>query len=211
MKFEEILEKACKYFHILPNETLSQSLTILHEIKLNKTPILIFGNAGNKKSLLIRIFSYISSIFARKQFILHWIKLDSIEIDSFFGYFSEKKWKKGLFENLLEIIINEKELVNNTMNFSKKDISNSNFFNFCSDIANPELTERKSTINDWIILDNGSLGNFYETFFEMAINNMIYQENGRKMTIDPEISLFFEVFHFLFINKPIPFAKSWKI
>ena len=163
-------------------------------MKQNQTPILIFGNPGSKKSFLLRIFSYFSSIFLKKQLILHWISLDSVEISNFVGFFSEKTWKKGVFENLLESMRNGKELVQNPMNFTKKDIPDSNFFNFSSEIANSELFEHKCSINDWICLDNGSMGNFYEIFFEMAVNRTIYQENGGKIIIEPEISLFFEVF-----------------
>ena len=185
---------------MISNKSIEKHILNLFELIKNHRNIIIYGSNGSKKSFLIRIFAYIFSSFSNKGFLLHWLKLDSIEKTSLIGQFSEKKWQKGLFETFLEAFDNEKELLTYPVNFQKKDISSNALFNFSSEFANSEYPEKKFSNYDWIVLDNRSLGEYYEALFEMIINRTIYQENGGKLKIDIGLSIFLEVFYII-INK----------
>lgn len=190
------MKKACNSFHLSLNKSLKTLFSTLFIVKQSKRPILLFGAPGTKKSLLIKLFAQYISLSNSKQFLLHWLKLDSIETSSLLGYFLDKKWNKGLLEGLLEDIAQGKDIIKEeTMVFGKKEIPITEFFNYSSEIANKEeIGQRKSGLLDWIILDNGCLGGYYEFFLEMIGNKQVYQENGAKLRINEEISLFFEVF-----------------
>jgi len=197
------MEHACRTYHLIMTKTLKKNLEILFELKKNITnrPILIFGHSGVKKSLLMKLFSLMTSLMNDKQFLTHWIKLDGLDYESLFGNFIGKKYQEGLLRNLLEAIEQKKELfISNNIGFQRKEISSNHFFTFSSELANPELIlERKSSDLDWIIFDNGSLGGYYEKLLEMATNRIISQENGGKIEINNSISLFFEVFLIIFL------------
>ena len=217
--FEESLEKACYVYHLVNTKELKKNLEILLDLKNNQTsrPILLFGQSGSQKSLLIKVFSLISSLMNDIQFLTHWIKLDSLDSNSLFGVYNGKKYQEGLLWCLFNAIQKNKELYSiDNVGLQKKEIPNTQFFSFSSELANSELPlERKSSDLDWIVFDNGSLGTHYESLLEMATNRLIYEQNGRKILINSTISLIFEVFvNFLLLIYSIYLLfrlKVWKI
>ena len=100
--FEESLEKACYVYHLVNTKELKKNLEILLDLKNNQTsrPILLFGQSGSQKSLLIKVFSLISSLMNDIQFLTHWIKLDSLDSNSLFGVYNGKKYQEGLLWSL---------------------------------------------------------------------------------------------------------------
>lgn len=190
------MEKTCSQFHVISNEKLLKLMSNLFEMKQNKRSILIYGNAGAKKSFFIQFFAHLYSLVFKKQFLLHWIKLDSIEKDCLLGNFNEKKKSKGLMEQLIDAINLKKDLPLKPQNFIKKEIPKNEYFVFNSEPANRYFSERTYSNEDWIIIDNSFLGNYYEQFIEMLIDRQIHSEDGKKISIHFSNTQIYEVFFF---------------